>query len=375
VEFFEAPSLPVHAHLLRPTREEALRAPCAPIRLALCRACTHVFNAAFDPGAMEYSGTYENSLTWSGRYREYMSSLVDDLVRRYDLLGKRIVEIGCGNGEFIKLLCHRAQASGIGFDPSLGYDWAPAPDDRVEFIRDYFSEKYADLEASLVCCRQMLEHCEDPALLVRTARSAVGRDADGLMFVEVPNGLFMLEQVLVWDLLYEHSSYFTPSSLRRLLSANGLRVLRLADAYWGQYLVAEAGPAQNGSGEGSAEDGAAVARRAAAFRDESQRRIRAWEKRLRCYASRRLKVAAWGAGTKAVTFFNLVGQSSSIPYVVDINPKKHEHYVAGTGQRIVSPEFLRSYDPDLVLVMNELYLDEVGETLAGFGLRAELLTP
>jgi hypothetical protein len=48
-------------------------------------------------------------------------------------------------------------------------------------------------------------------------------------------------------------------------------------------------------------------------------------------------------------------------------------YVAGTGQEIVSPEFLRDYQPDAVILMNPIYREEVQRTLDKIGVQADIL--
>ena len=67
----------------------------------------------------------------------------------------------------------------------------------------------------------------------------------------------------------------------------------------------------------------------------------------------------WGAGSKGVTFLNMIDSRYQIEYVIDINPRKHGKYIPGTGQKIVSPEFLREYIPDIVIVMNLIYENEI----------------
>jgi hypothetical protein len=49
-------------------------------------------------------------------------------------------------------------------------------------------------------------------------------------------------------------------------------------------------------------------------------------------------------------------------------------FVAGTGQRIVPPSFLQSYQPDILLVMNPFYADEIAQLADCLGLKTELLT-
>ena len=59
--------------------------------------------------------------------------------------------------------------------------------------------------------------------------------------------------------------------------------------------------------------------------------------------------------------------------MVDVNPVKHGMYVAGTGHQIVGPEFLRDHKPDVILVMNPIYCEEIREMVHGMGIEAELV--
>ena len=104
--------LPVHCNLLYPTREAALAAPLGDLELSFCDACGHVGNAAFDAALTAYDGDYEASLAGSALFRDYVDDQIEGLVRRHDLSGRRILEIGCGQGDFLGALCRRAGASG-----------------------------------------------------------------------------------------------------------------------------------------------------------------------------------------------------------------------------------------------------------------------
>jgi hypothetical protein len=85
------------------------------------------------------------------------------------------------------------------------------------------------------------------------------------------------------------------------------------------------------------------------------------------------RVVTWGSSSNCVSFLTAVGESGAIEYVVDINPRKEGMYMPGTGQRIVGPEFLREYRPEKVIVINPMYVDEIGRELARLGVEAELL--
>ncbi|MCA9990344.1 MAG: hypothetical protein KDE29_05015, partial [Anaerolineales bacterium] len=107
-----------HCNVLWPTPAGARQAPRGDIQLHFCPTCGHVFNADFDPALMAYDQAYENSLHFSDRFQQYATALASDLVARYGLQGKDIVEIGSGQGDFLQLLCELGQNRGVGFDPS-----------------------------------------------------------------------------------------------------------------------------------------------------------------------------------------------------------------------------------------------------------------
>jgi hypothetical protein len=48
-------------------------------------------------------------------------------------------------------------------------------------------------------------------------------------------------------------------------------------------------------------------------------------------------------------------------------------FMAATGQRIVPPAFLADYRPDVVIVMNPIYLDEIRAELGRIGVDAEVV--
>jgi hypothetical protein len=64
---------------------------------------------------------------------------------------------------------------------------------------------------------------------------------------------------------------------------------------------------------------------------------------------------------------------SAVVGVVDLNPRKHGRFVPGTGHEVVSPDRLRDIRPDVVIVMNEVYKDEIRKDLRARGLTPELL--
>ena len=113
------------------------------------------------------------------------------------------------------------------------------------------------------------------------------------------------------------------------------------------------------------------------WKEQFQRRYRAqlgaWDERLAGLFADGRRAVVWGAGSKGVAFLCALPAAERIEVAVDINPYKHGMFMASTGQRIVPPAFLADYRPDVVIVMNPIYLDEIRAELDRVGVDAEVV--
>src|SRR5919106_680886 len=102
--FYSVPAVPVHQVKLVQSREAALSCRKGDIGLRFCSTCGFVWNAAFDVSLMRYEEDYESTQTVSPTFNRFHERLARDLIERFDLRGKTVVEVGCGQGEFITML-------------------------------------------------------------------------------------------------------------------------------------------------------------------------------------------------------------------------------------------------------------------------------
>ena len=217
-EFFSVDTVPVYCNVLWPTREEALAAPTGEIRLGMCDRCGLVHNMCFDPSLVEYTGDYENSLHFSPRFSRYAEELAETLFTNHKLAGRAVLEIGCGKGEFLALLCRGGRAHGLGFDSSYAGESDLELPDTVQIVRKPFTSVPSSDPLSLICCRQVLEHISDPEAFLAEVTDTARRTGGPSVFFEVPNGLWTLRDLGIWDIIYEHCSYFTSPSLAHLFT-------------------------------------------------------------------------------------------------------------------------------------------------------------
>jgi SAM-dependent methyltransferase len=375
--FFKVDGVPVHSVQLLKTRQEALDYPKGDIDMASCRSCGFVSNIAFDPKLHDYSHEYESTQQYSPTFNAFHSQLARSLVERYDLHGKELVEIGCGQGEFLALLCEAGDNKGIGFDPAFVAGRNPAVDGvNLKIVKDYYSEKYTGTQGDFYCCKMTLEHISDTRKFIETVRRAIGDQPDAIVFFQVPDVRLILRELEFWDIYYEHCSYFSPPSLARLFHACGFDVLDLKTEYGDQYLMIEARPAKGTAAPlpAEAQDLEGIAADIAYFSANWRAKVDGWRQKLSDMKAKGQRAVIWGGGSKGVAFLTTLGIGDEVAYAVDINPLKHGTFMAGTGQEVVSPETLRDYKPDAIIVMNPIYCGEIGEQLESLGVKAELLT-
>jgi len=376
--FYELEKVPVQSVALVFTRKEATDYPRGDIVLGFCQRCGFVFNTAFKPELVEYSSTYEATQRFSHTFSAFARDLANRLVDRYDLHDKIILEIGCGNGEFLNLLCSLGKNRGIGFDPSYVVEHSDTTVQKgITFIKDFYSEKYAGYQADFVCCKMTLEHIQHTADFVGMVRRAIGKHLDTIVFFQVPDATRILKDCAFEDIYYEHCSYFSPGSLARLFRRSGFDVLRLETEYEGQYLIIEGMPENQKapSSRVSQEDDLEVlGEYVSSFEARCQKKLSPWQKRIEEIRKKNKRAVIWGSGSKGVAFLTTLKILDEIKYTVDINPFKQGTYMPVTGQEIVSPDFLGEYRPDVVIVMNPVYVEEIKKDLNRMDLAPEIFS-
>jgi SAM-dependent methyltransferase len=376
VDILKISNVPIHCNVLWSKREKALCVPKGDIDLGFCNCCGHVFNQAFDSDKIDYGQGYENSLHYSPHFQKYALSIAEKLVKTYDLYGKSIIEIGCGKGDFLDMLCGLGDNHGIGFDPSYENDRIPkAAAGRFSVIQDFYTKKYADYEANLIVCRHVLEHIKFPQVFLNMIRQNIGSTSTAVVFFEVPNVMYTLKNIGIWDLIYEHCGYYSVSSLSYLFSSCNLNPINILEAFDSQYLCIEARPGDKHSSLNEIREcnTHGMINYINYFSDLYYRKVNEWRGKIEKLIEQHQKVVVWGAGSKGVTFLNTLENQDQIKYVVDINPHKQGKFVAGTGQEIVPPEFLQKLQPDVVILMNSVYMKEVRSIAESLGLETKFL--
>jgi SAM-dependent methyltransferase len=372
--------VPVYCNVLWGTPQQALAASRAQLDLYYCQSCDHIYNNAFDSKLIDYAPSYENALHFSAGFCEYAQQLALYLVDRYKLHNKTIVEVGCGDGYFLSLLCEAGANRGVGFDPSC----QPSSNTlsgggSIKLLSQRFDAKSSAVNADFIVCRHVLEHIPQPRRFLADILAAAGGNNTMGIYCEVPDVTWTLKDRGIWDLIYEHCNYFGPASLRYLFEHSGLKVDSVQRRFGGQFLSIEATyqASQTFNVKSYGLASVSVERIESCIEPFAQTwhtKVSQWRERLSEFKRSHQRIVVWGAGSKGVTFLNALAAREHIDCVVDVNGRKWGKYVPGTAQAVVSPDTLRSCPPDSVLVMNPNYLPEISLTLKNHNIVCDLMT-
>jgi len=370
--FYRAPNIPIHCIRLIATREEALAVPRGDLELAYCPSCGFIQNTEFDFALLSYDENYEETQGFSPTFGKFAKELARKLVEGYGVQGQKLLEIGCGKGEFLLEVCKQGGNTGLGMDPAAVPGRLLEAQGVIEYVIDWYENHTGRTpEADVVMHRHTLEHIPEVAQFVRAVRTHMRSDA--LYFMEVPDVRRILEECAFWDIFYEHASYFTQGSLGRLHRRAGFHVLENVRAYNDQYILLYARPGEPNALLPEEDDLELLNTLVPQFKQAVVQEIARWQGLIRGWHAQGKKVVIWGASSKGVSFLTTLGLQDEIEYAVDINPYKQGFYMPATGHKVVGPDFLETYRPDVVLVMNPIYLPEIGKMLAERGLHPEML--
>ncbi|MCA9142728.1 MAG: methyltransferase domain-containing protein [Planctomycetaceae bacterium] len=366
--------IPTNCHRLSLAGDEARAAPRGDLELVFCGQCELLYNRRFEPGKLIYDSRYENAQHFSPLFQKYITDLATELTATHDLRNKTTLEIGCGDGRFLKLLCSEPASCGIGYDPA-GTDTPLA--DNIQIRTTTFDDQACE-PVHFAVSRHVLEHVRAPLDFLKSIHRCL-ETHNGTIYVEVPNADYMLQLSSTWDLLYEHGLYFTSNALRYAMKHAGFEVLQIQECFGGQFLSAEGIATAGNDGrrhtfagsEASVTD--SLANHAASFGSVVRKSIDRWSDEFRIWKERRISVAIWGAGTKGIMFANQVDMADNLAALVDVNPRKWHRYIPGAAIAISPPDDQALSDVQVVLVMNPIYETEIRQHFANAGWTAEFI--
>lgn len=357
--------VPVLNNVVYDSEKQAKECTVGSISLIQCHRCGLVFNLDFDKEKIAYDAKYDNTRSHSSSYNQYLDYLAGLFSDRLTPLS-HVIEIGCGNGDFLKKLSELSDCRAEGYDAA--YRGPLQYSRKVLFSRDTFIKENRDVQFSMLILRHVLEHIPDLNQFFKTISQSLPLREDAALFIEVPDFEWILERGTYFDITYEHCNYFLSSTLVECAAQMGFGVVRTMKAYQNQYIVFEANRAKANTLPVSI---SGLTKKEVAVRFKKARR-RFFKKILSLQ-----NICVWGASGKGAIFLSdLPGYlQKKVRFAIDINPSKQGKFLPCSGIKIMEPCNLMKlrYKP-AIIIMNEVYKREIKKKVASMGIAASFIS-
>lgn len=340
--FYTKKNIPIYQNFLFNSYKESIECKTGNIDLVYCEDCSFVYNKSFDQELIKYSNNYENTQFYSDYFQKYIQRIINFIIKNFNNL-KGALEIGCGNGDFLKLLSNKISDINLyGFDDVLENNYSSG---NLNLYNSYYS-KNIDLKFNLVILRHVLEHINNPINFLKENISLLNN-----IFIEVPSFEWIVENNAYWDIFYEHCNYFTEKSLFYILNKIGFKNIQIIREFNNQYFWIYNKKTSNIIEEKYKLDLDSFIHNNNKFIEKHSDLII----KNRCYI--------WGAGAKGISFCNYLDPNNKlIEGIIDINPRKQNKYCPKTGHKIISPDNINK-KIDYIIIMNPNYETEILENI------------
>ena len=350
--FFLRCNVPTNENLIFENQDDALDTPRGDLTSVICKDCNFIFNQTFNFSLMNYGDNYENSQNSSVFFQNHISNLVNDLIKKSNIRDSRILEIGCGDGYFLKQLVqdNSWNNTGIGYDPS--YVESKTNLENIRFEKLFFDDSCKE-ESDFIISRHVIEHIPEPIPFLKNIRKI--SKPHTRIFFETPTVEWILKNHVFWDFTYEHCSFFTKNSLTTAFQIAGFKVKSVKPVFNNQYLWLEAVP----SNSQIITKNPLLLKSAEIF----QSSVKNKKEELTSKFKKLMKhgnIALWGAAGKSVCLANTIDPNRElIECLIDLNPKKWGKFIPGTGHEIINFTEIEKRKIKTAIIMNPNYYDEI----------------
>ncbi|MCG8458855.1 MAG: class I SAM-dependent methyltransferase [Holophagales bacterium] len=323
--------------------------------------------------------------SYSDTWLRHAEAYTEAMIERFGFdASSQVVEVASNDGYLLQYF-HRRGVPVLGIEPAANVAEA-ARQLGIETEVAFFGEDLArrlraeERRADLLLGNNVLAHT--PHLRDFATGLAVLLADDGVITLEFPHLLRLIDENQFDTIYHEHFSYFSFTTVGRVLAEHGLEVFDVEELpTHGGSLRVYARHAGAGNGHGRA--GGPVSERVVELlRREAERglgglgayldfaeKVRATKRGLLAFLNREKaagkRIVGYGAPAKGNTLLNYCGiRTDYLDYTVDRSPHKQGCRLPGVGIPIHPPDRIRETRPDYVLILPWNLRDEICEQMA-----------
>ena len=279
------------------------------------------------------------------------------LIDSYHLEGKKFIEVGCGQGEFLKVLSEfPVEVHGIEHDHHL-VELARAQGlDVTEGFTETEDTRFAGGLYDVFLSFNFLEHQPDPSTMLQAIYRNLEDDAMGL--ITVPSFEYIMDHNSYYELIRDHLAYYTFETLTPLLERNGFQVEECEVINRDTLSVLVRKRPQMDT-ENLLECYVNLKREMETY----MKYLDAWDK----------KVAIWGASHQGFTLAATTKLGEKARYIIDSAPFKQGKFAPASHLPIVGPDHFHEHPVDAIIITAPGYTDEIAASIRQkFGTAVEI---
>lgn len=350
-----------------------------PLHVYVCGSCFLVQLPAYVAREEIFDAEYGYFSSFSDTMLRHAEAYVQMMVPRFGLGAKsKVVELASNDGYLLQYF-KRAGVPVLGIEPTTNTA-AIAIQNGIPSLTRFFGRDTArevlasDGPASVILGNNVLAHVPDINDFVGGMKILLAKD--GVVTMEFPQLLHLIEQNY-WDTIYhEHFSYLSFTTVEKIFAAQGLTLFDVDD-------ISTHGGSIRIYGRHADDAGKPVHERVLAMREKEKRaghfdlayyfsygeKVKESKRAILSFlieAKRAGKsVAAYGAPGKGNTLLNYCGiRTDLIDYTVDRSPHKQGNFLPGTRLPIYAPDKIRETKPDYLFLLPWNLKDEIVKQMA-----------
>ena len=279
------------------------------------------------------------------------------LIDTYHLEGKRFIEVGCGQGEFLSVLSEfPVEVHGIEHDPRLVALARERGLDVTEGFTETEDTRFAGGLYDVFLSFNFLEHQPDPSTMLQAIYRNLEDDAMGL--ITVPSFEYIMDHNSYYELIRDHLAYYTFETLTPLLERNGFQVEECEVINRDTLSVIVRKRPQMDT-ENLLECYVNLKREMETY----MKYLDAWDK----------KVAIWGASHQGFTLAATTKLGEKARYIIDSAPFKQGKFAPASHLPIVGPDHFHEHPVDAIIITAPGYTDEIAASIRRkFGTSVEI---
>lgn len=279
------------------------------------------------------------------------------LIESYHLEGKKFIEVGCGQGEFLKVLSEfPVEAHGIEHDSHL-VELARAQGLNVtQGFTETEDTRFPGGLYDVFLSFNFLEHQPDPSTMLQAIYRNLEDDAMGL--ITVPSFEYIMDHNSYYELIRDHLAYYTFETLTPLLERNGFQVEE-CEVINRDTLSVIVKKRPQMDAENLLECYVNLKREMESY----MKYLDAWDK----------KVAVWGASHQGFTLAATTRLGEKAMYIIDSAPFKQGKFAPSSHLPIVGPDYFHDHPVDAIIITAPGYTDEIADSIRRkFGTNVEI---